>query len=248
VPRELPADTTLLAGRDQEQRLAARALLGSVPEDAWAGRNDNRSGSGGGSGDRPQGRGGPVFVAVHGPAGIGKTALAVRVATRLAPRFPDGQIYVDLHGSATGREPRRPVDVLAQCLRSLGVPDARIPDGEEEAAARYRTVAANRRLLVVLEDAAGEEQVRPLLTATAGSAVIITSRRRLTVHDRTVHVALGPLTVADSLDVLGRLCGPGADRAALLRLARGCGGSPAALRQAATALTDPRPRAGQHLQ
>ncbi|MER7274076.1 BTAD domain-containing putative transcriptional regulator [Dactylosporangium sp. NPDC000244] len=207
VPRELPADTRLLVGRDREQATMAEAVL----------RSD-----------------GPVFIAVHGDAGIGKSALAVRVATRLGRHFPDGQLYVDLHGSDPGRAVRRPADVLAQCLRSLGVPGAQVPAAEEEAAARYRTVAANRRLLVVLEDAADEAQVRPLLTATAGSAVIITSRRRLAVHDRTVHIGLGPLTVADSVEVLAGLGGPGRDGPLLLRLARSCDGSPLALRRAAT--------------
>jgi DNA-binding SARP family transcriptional activator len=216
VPRELPADTTLLVGRDREQAAMADAIL-------RCGQRD------------PDGVGGPVFVAIHGAAGIGKSALALRVATRLSRHFPDGQIYADLRGSARDRDPRRPVEVLAQFLRSLGVPDAKVPTDEEEAAARYRTVAANRRLLVVVEDTADEAQVRPLLTATAGSAVIITSRRRLTVHDRTLHVALGPLTVPESVEVLAGL--GGADRDRLLRLARGCAGSPLALRHAAALLS-----------
>jgi hypothetical protein len=174
---------------------------------------------------------------------VGKSALAVRVATVLSQHFPDGQIYADLRGAASGKRPRQPADVLAQCLRSLGVPDSKVPAGEEEAAARYRTAAANRRLLVVLEDAADEAQVRPLLTATAGSAVIITSRRRLTVHDRTVHIELGPLGMTDSLDLLARLCGNG-DPRLLARIARECGGFPGALRLAAARTIPPaRPRA-----
>ncbi|WP_433041649.1 BTAD domain-containing putative transcriptional regulator [Dactylosporangium sp. CS-033363] len=206
VPRELPADAMLLVGRDREQATMAEAVL----------RSD-----------------GPVFIALDGPAGIGKSALAVRVATRLGRHFPDGQLYVDLHGSDPARPVRRPVDVLGQCLRSLGVPAGQIPDSEEEAAARYRTIAANRRLLVVLEDAAASSQVRPLLTATAGSAVIITSRARLAVHDRTVHIGLGPLTVADSVEILAGLGGGSPDSGPrLLQLARSCDGSPLALRRA----------------
>ena len=98
---------------------------------------------------------------------------------------------------------------------------------------------------MVLEDAADERQVQPLLTATAGSAVIITSRRRLTVHDRTVHIELAPLCLTDSMDLLAGLYGEGHDRRTLDRIAHECAGYPRALRLAA-ATTGMRPRAAGH--
>lgn len=215
VPRELPADTTPLVGRDRELA-AIEAILKPHHMDT-----------------REPGLDGPVFIGVHGPAGVGKSALAVQAATRLSRYFPDGQLYADLRGTAPGREPRRPVDVLAGFLRSLGVPEPRVPVCEEEAAARYRSTVASRRLLVLLDDAADETQVLPLLTATGGSAVLFTGRRRLAAHDRIVHIELGFLDLAHSIELLARLCGAAGPRRLLSKLARECGGSPVALRGAA---------------
>ena len=223
VPRELPVDAAVLIGRGPEQTLACDTIAEhSVGIDSTD----------------PDG---PIFIAIHGPTGVGKSALAVRVATRLSRDFPDGQIYVDLRGTAADKAPRRPVEVLTKCLRSLQIPDFDACADEEELAARYRTAVANRRLLVVLEDAADEAQVQPLLTATPGSAVIITSVHRLAVHDRTVHIGLGPLTFADSVNLLVRICDPGSDPRLIGRIARECAGSPRALRLAAVATPHIRP-------
>ncbi|MER7004830.1 BTAD domain-containing putative transcriptional regulator [Dactylosporangium sp. NPDC000555] len=216
VPRELPADTAPLVGRDRELAAIEAILSGYRRAGAVYPPLD-----------------GPVFIGVHGPAGVGKSALAVQAATRLSRYFPDGQLYADLRGSAPGREPRRPVDVLAGFLRSLGVPEPWTPFCEEEAAARYRSTVANRRLLVLLDDAADEAQVRPLLTATAGSAVLFTGRRQLAAHDRVVHVELGLLDLDHSVELLARLCGAAGPQRQFSRLARECGGSPVALRGAA---------------
>src|SRR5262249_39455290 len=54
-----------------------------------------------------------------------------------------------------------------------------IPSGLEARAGRWRDHVAGKKILLLLDDAAGHEQVRPLLPGTAGSLVLITSRRRL---------------------------------------------------------------------
>ncbi|GAA3161704.1 hypothetical protein GCM10020001_102580 [Nonomuraea salmonea] len=112
-------------------------------------------------------------------AGTGKTALAVHVAHRLAPGFPDGQLYVDLRGHTPGTAPVEPAEALARMARALGVPRADVPDQLDDRAALYRSVLARRRVLVVLDDAADEDQIQPLLPAGPGCRVIVTSRRRL---------------------------------------------------------------------
>ena len=93
-----------------------------------------------------------VISAIGGTAGVGKTALAVRWAHQVADRFPDGQLYVNLRGY----DPDRPVpaaDALAGFLRALGVPGQDIPAGDDERAARYRSLLAGRRMLVLLDNA-----------------------------------------------------------------------------------------------
>jgi AAA domain-containing protein len=114
----------------------------------------------------------PIAV-VSGPAGAGKTALAVRWSHLRAARFPDGQLYATLHGS-------EPADVLEGFLGALGVAHRRIPADLDARTALYRSALAGRRVLVVLDDAADAAHVRPLLPATPGCMTVVTSTRPLT--------------------------------------------------------------------
>ena len=150
--------------------------------------------------------GGTVGIhAIGGMAGIGKTAFAVHAAHRLADRFPDGQIFVPLHGHTPGQQPVGPADALASLLLSIGVPAAQIPAGLEARTARWRDQAAGRQLLLVLDDAAGSEQVRPLLPGTGGSLVLVTSRRRLTALEDATAISLDTLPPQEAAGLLVRL-------------------------------------------
>ena len=136
-PSQMPAATPGFVGRTAELRRLNRLLL-AVGE-----------------------RSGQVPAAlVTGYPGVGKTALAVRWAHRVRERFPDGQLYVDLHGYAD-RRPLHPADVLAQFLRALGVPDREISGTLDEAANLYRTRLSGRRMQIVLDNAREESQIRP---------------------------------------------------------------------------------------
>jgi predicted ATPase len=118
------------------------------------------------------GYGGPVVV---------KTTLALRAAHLLADRFPDGCLFIDLHGHTDKIAPVEPTQALDRLLRSLGVPGDRVPVDPEDRAALYRSQLAGRRVLVVLDNAAHAGQVQPLLPGAAGCLVLVTSRRRLSV-------------------------------------------------------------------
>jgi tetratricopeptide (TPR) repeat protein len=113
---------------------------------------------------------------VVGAGGLGKTALAVHTAHLLASEFPDGQLYINLHGAT---QPADPSEVLARFLRAMGEQPAQIPLEEEERAAHFRTRLAGKRVLIVLDDASDATQVRPLLPGSASCAVLVTARRRL---------------------------------------------------------------------
>lgn len=119
----------------------------------------------------------PVVAALSGAPGAGKSTVAVHVAHQVRGAFPDGQLFVDMGGMSDG--PRGPADVLAEMLRGLGVIDNAIPADLNERAALFRSRLAQRRFLIVLDDAASSSQVRPLLPGTGGSAVLVTSRRRI---------------------------------------------------------------------
>ena len=217
VPRQLPLDVFGFTGR-ADQLAALDALLA------------------------PDGRTVAVISAVAGTAGVGKTALAIRWAHRVADRFPDGQLYVDLRGYDPDR-PVSPAEALAGFLRGLGIKD--VPGDMAERAAHYRTALAGRRVLVVLDNASGPDQVRALLPGTPSCRTVVTSRDDLTglvVRDGARRVALDVLPTTDAVALLRTLVGPSVDTdpAAAAALVDCCAGLPLALRIAAElANTDP---------
>ena len=145
--------------------------------------------------------------AIDGMAGIGKTTFAVHAAHRLAGRFPDGQFFLPLHGHTAGQRPVDPADALASLLLTAGVPAQQVPPGLEARAGRWRDHVAGRRILLVLDDAAGHEQVQPLLPGTAGSLVLVTSRRRLTALDDAAVISLDTLSPGEAAALLAQLAG-----------------------------------------
>lgn len=169
-----------------------------------------------------------------GPAGAGKTALALRWAHRAAAQFPDGALFADLRGFGEV-DPVEPGTVLSAFLRGLGVPDARIPDDPDERGALYRSVLSGRRVLVVLDNARSATQVRPLLPGP-GSAVLVTSRSRLDELAATagaVRVPVPPLSRGAAVEVLRFALGTervDADPEAAEELAELCERLPLALR------------------
>ncbi|MEU7587950.1 AfsR/SARP family transcriptional regulator [Micromonospora sp. NPDC049230] len=150
VPAQLPADLANFVGRSE----TVRELTGLLT------RADEVS-----------------VVGIVGLGGVGKTALAVHLAHAVRDRFPDGQVYADLGGMT-----EQPADlgmVLAGFLRAFGITDQALPADLGERAALWRTLLAERRVLIVLDDARDGAQLQHLLPAAAGSAVIMTSWRRL---------------------------------------------------------------------
>lgn len=152
---------------------------------------------------RPDSTAAAPVVVIHGMPGVGKSALALHVAHTLRERFPDGQLHVDLHGSRTSdAPPLTAAQALTALLRDLGADSLRIPEHPDGAAALLRSLLAPTRTLMVLDDAEGAAQIRQLLPAGPGCAVIVTSRSPLTALDGADRFPLTPLTGGESAELL----------------------------------------------
>jgi DNA-binding SARP family transcriptional activator/tetratricopeptide (TPR) repeat protein len=213
-PSQLPADVPSFAGRAAELATLSAAAR-------------QRSGQ-------------PVVVAITGMPGAGKTALAVHAAHQHAAQYPDGQLFIDLHGFTEGVEPVDPAAALDRMLRSLGVAAERIPESPEDRAALYRSQLAGRRMLIVLDNVASESQVAPLLPAAPGCLVVLTSRRSLVGLDDVAPLALDVLSAGEAARLFGALIAdPGvlaAEPGAVEEVIELCGRLPLAVRLAASRL------------
>jgi DNA-binding SARP family transcriptional activator/Flp pilus assembly protein TadD len=223
IPAQLPSDVASFTGRVEQLEWLDRLLAGGADASATA----------------------VTIAVITGSAGVGKTALAVHWAHRVAARFPDGQLYVNLRGYDPD-QPLPAADALAQLLTGLGVPAQDIPLGLDERAGRYRTALAGRRMLILLDNAGSDEQIRPLLPGAAFCMVLVTSRDALAglvaTHGAR-RVELDRLPEDDAVELLRRLIGirVDGDPAAAAALASLCARLPLALRIAAE-LAVARPR------
>lgn len=212
VPREVPAAPALI-GRDAELEMLAAGL----------------------------GEGGGGAVLVTGPAGSGKSALALTAAARLSGDFPDGQLYADLHG--VSGDAVDPGTVLRRFLRSLGLSGQQIPTDAADAAALLRSELSDRRMLIVLDSVDSPGQVIPLMPGLGATRTILTSRHRLPALAGTIdlgrQIHLGELSTDASVHLIGAIVGhervAAAPRASE-SLALACGRLPLALRIAAARL------------
>ncbi|MGW5276514.1 BTAD domain-containing putative transcriptional regulator [Streptomyces sp. NPDC004044] len=212
VPQMLPVDLPDFTGRERELDVVQRTLT------------------------RPTASQPPAVLLVGG-GGVGKTALAVRLGHRLRSAFPDGQLYAALRGS--GARPADPHAVQGRLLRALGTDPDRIPADPDERAEVYRLALAGRQLLLTLDDAVDDEQVQPLLPGSGDTAVLITSRGRLSTPLGARVLQLADLPHGHSVRLLARMLGTERvtrEPAAAAAIARYCGGLPLALRAAAVRL------------
>jgi DNA-binding SARP family transcriptional activator/Tfp pilus assembly protein PilF len=216
VPRQLPAATRHFAGRTEELTTLAR-LAGEVAETSHT----------------------PVIALIEGTAGIGKTTLALRFAHQVAGQFPDGQLYVNLRGFDPAGPPMPPAEAIRLFLEALAAPATRIPADLAGQGALYRSVLAGKRMLVLLDNARDVDQVRPLIPASPGCMVIVTSRSELTslvAIEGALPLTLDVLSGAEARELLTRHLGAQrveGDRQAADELIEMCARLPLALSIAA---------------
>jgi tetratricopeptide (TPR) repeat protein len=189
VRYSLPPDTAAFTGRDDEMRLITTA----VTEAASVGR----------------------VVAIHaigGIPGVGKTALAVHVAHLLRDRFPERQLFINLHAHTPGQDPVSPEAALAELLTAAGVDPRYLPEGLESRTALWRDRMANQRALLVLDNVASSAQITRLLPGSKSCLVLVTSRRHLgDLPGVVVPVTLGALSPQEAQTMFLRLVPRAAD-------------------------------------
>jgi len=181
-------------------------------------------------------------VPLHGPPGVGKTAFAVHVGHRLCDRYPNGRLFLDMHGMDPGRLSAH--QALGHLLAALGVTTAQLPASVDERSVLYRSLISDRRVLIILDNVADDAQVRPLLPSSSGSLMLLTSRRVLSGLEAIGRLRLETLSTADCVRLLESIIGPDRARrepAAVHRVAALCGNLPLALRIAGNRLAN-RPR------
>jgi tetratricopeptide (TPR) repeat protein len=209
VMHTLPRSTIAFVGRTQEMTV----LLRSVANAATTGN----------------------VIAIHaidGMAGIGKTALAVHAGHVFADRFPDGQMFLRLHGHTPGKTPVSTMDALVSLLIATGLSPEDIPTNIDARAALWRNQLAGKRVLLILDDATDHNQVEPLLPGTRECLVLITSRRRLTALHDAVTLPLDVLSPEQAsglfTSLVGRQFSP-AETVAVRQLVELCGRLPLAI-------------------
>lgn len=236
VYRQILAEETAIA-RSARQAIsvsAAPALLGAqvpAPPADFTGRSDAIAAI-----HRQVMSPGLPVVVIRGGPGMGKSAAVAAAALVLRRHFTDGQLYAELGGL---EHPRDPQDVLADMLQALGVPIRGVPSAGPARAALFRSLLAGRRVLVIADDAATAAQVRPLIPAPDGAAVVVTSRSRLSGLAGASIVELNELPDDDALTLLGLTAGPeriAREPAAAGIIVRICAGMPLALRLAGITL------------
>ena len=179
------------------------------------------------------------LVLVHGFGGSGKTSLVTEVARRVAHQFPDDCLFVDMLGTNMHEEPKPAKSALDHFLRSLSVPQDKIPAALDERAALFRSEVSRRRCLFFVDDVRSVGQVRPLLPASPGSVVLATSRWELPTLDAAYRVHLSSMTAGESFELLRALVGSAtgaSEPEALVAIAALCGHLPLALRIAGSGI------------
>jgi DNA-binding SARP family transcriptional activator/tetratricopeptide (TPR) repeat protein len=187
-PAQLPPGIATFTGRDTELRLLDGLLTATSDQSTAA-----------------------VISAISGTAGVGKSALAVHWAHRVADRFPDGQLHVNLRGFDPGGRIMEPAAAVRGFLDALGVPSDRIPADADAQTALYRSLLDGKRVLVVIDNARDADHARALLPGTDTAFAVVTSRNLLTelVADGAHPLDLDLLTEEESRQLLKRRLDPG---------------------------------------
>jgi tetratricopeptide (TPR) repeat protein len=184
--------------------------------------------------------GGVVISGVQGQGGIGKTALALKLAEALAQQFAGARLYLDLRGMSA--QPLTSGAAMEHVIRAFHPELGRLPDAPAQLHALYQSVlqaavAEGQRILLLFDNSQDRAQVEPLIPP-AGCLMLVTARTHFTLPGmRERH--LDALPEDKARELLARLCERcGAQAVELQELSELCGRLPLALRVAGSFLRE----------
>jgi len=183
VVRALPDGLAWFAGRERELAVLREEI--GRPGLAVLGKKEAERGR---------------VLLVVGRPGVGRTAVAVRLAREVAGEYPGGRFFVRLTDAGGGPVPAE--STIRALLRALGAD----PDTPDPAAA-LKTAATGRRLLLVLDDVQHADQLAGVLPETPGSLVVATSDGPLSGVPDVRPCTLGGLDSRAALDLLAHTVG-----------------------------------------
>ena len=176
-------------------------------------------------------KGGVHISGLQGQGGVGKTALALKLAAELSPNYPDARIYLDLKG--VSEKPLTAAEALSHVVRTFH-PEVKLPEKEDDLCALFRSVLHDKRVLLLMDNAKDAAQVKSLIPPE-GCTLLVTSRFRFTLpglHQKSLDTFPPEDAKKLLLEIAPRIKG---EAEAIAKL---CGYLALALRLAATAIAE----------
>ncbi|HBX70653.1 MAG TPA: hypothetical protein DEH25_15060 [Chloroflexi bacterium] len=140
------------------------------------------------------------LVCITGMGGVGKSALATRVAHAFHSHFPDGVLWANLATS-------EPLAILDSWAHALGVDLSRLPDFESRAAA-LRSILSDKKVMLILDDIRDPEDARLLLPGGSGCVSIMTTRNLdFPVALEAYEIHLFEMSISECRQIMAQIVG-----------------------------------------